>query len=118
DPNMISGKINYINNQGASGKVKVEYQAANTTIPNRNTSAAMGNGSTIPTLAFVAQQLAAGQDVEMGFNWIDAAGNISGGHWVTLDYYDSGTGQFGFLDPWNPSAGSGALQLMTRTTGT
>ena len=66
-----------------------------------------GVTKTTPTAAFIQQQLAAGEDVEMVFNWRNSAGGYSGAgaHYVTLTRINynatSNSGYLSFIDPTN-----------------
>jgi hypothetical protein len=95
---MAAGKQSWINSQGQSNHVSVEQLGNNT--PLAATAAA----------SFIAQQLNAGQDVEMGFLWNGTAG---GGHVVTItgiDYDSTGAnGAMNIIDPWDGVPISGNL---------
>jgi hypothetical protein len=70
-----------------------------------------GIANTTPTAAFIQQQLAAGEDVEMFFAWTDSTGtNPTPGHVVTLTgiNYDQTTnsGNISFIDPTNNVGGN------------
>ncbi|MDB5291166.1 MAG: hypothetical protein JWL69_2407 [Phycisphaerales bacterium] len=104
DNNFISGKIQYIHDHGLDNKVSVEYQAVNP---------GTGRPSTAhPSEAFLYEQLAKGQDVEVGFGWNGTGG---GGHWVTATGLDfnttSDTGTLDFVDPWGGVDIQGNLSL-------
>jgi hypothetical protein len=105
---LAGAKSKYISDHGLAGKVSVER---------------LGDGSDLmTTLApnaaaqFIAQQLAKGQDVEMGFLWCDANGNLTqSGHVVTvtgIDYDEAGqNGAMNIIDPWDGVALSGNLTV-------
>lgn len=71
-----------------------------------------GVTQTAPTAQFIEQQLAAGEDVEMGISWSNGSGGYSGagGHMVALTgiNYDATTnsGTVSFVDPTNNSGGN------------
>jgi hypothetical protein len=101
---LAAGKQTYINNHNLGNKVSVESLGNNTTLT-PNTAA-----------RFIAQQLAAGQDVEMGFLWSNSTGTLSGnGHVVTvtgIDYDETGqNGAMNIVDPWDGVALSGELSV-------
>ena len=99
DPNFINGKIDYINEVGLGDEVSVESQSK-------------AVDGTTPTAEFLYEQLAKGQDVEVGISWNSPDG---GGHWVTATGMDfdteTGTGTLDFIDPWGGEELHGSLSL-------
>jgi hypothetical protein len=88
---LVDGKKEYIEDAGLSGQISVESQ--------------VGAGNI--TADFIYEQLAAGQDVELGFTWNGAPG----GHVVTLTGIsnfdpDTGDADLSFLDPWGTGNGN------------
>ena len=86
---LVSGKSQFISDAGLSGLISVESQ--------------VGSGNI--TAQFIYNQLAMGQDVELGFTWNGA----SGGHVITLtgmSNFDTttNTATLSFLDPWGNGA--------------
>jgi hypothetical protein len=107
DLGFISGKTNYLNAHGIYPNIiSVEWQS-------------VAVGGIIPTWSWIFDQLAATQDVEVGFSWIGQ----SGGHWVTATSFhfadangngtiDSGeTAQLDFIDPWDGNYHTGTLSM-------
>jgi hypothetical protein len=109
---LVSGKNQYISAAGLSNLITVESQ--------------IGSGNV--TAQFIYNQLAAGQDVELGFTWNGA----SGGHVIALtgmSNFDTttNTATLSFLDPWGNGTGaedtnadptSGDLEGAPATPGT
>jgi hypothetical protein len=96
--NIINGKTQWIADRGLSSMLKVE---------------SLQNANANDTAQFIAQQLAAGQDVELGFLWTgETAG---GGHVVTATgiHFNAtnDTGTLDFIDPWGGVDISGTLGL-------
>jgi len=101
---LVNGKKQYISDVGLSNSITVESQ--------------VGSGNI--TAQFIYNQLAMGQDVELGFTWNGA----TGGHVVTLTGMSNfnpmaNTATLSFLDPWgngtaaedtNPDPTSGDLE--------
>lgn len=116
--NLVAGKEQWISDQGLSGQLTVEGQASDAlTADNAGTLPGMSN--TIPTAAFLYNQLNAGQDVELGFLWWNPAlnsgrGGYAGGHVITATgiTYDQTTGtavSINFIDPWGHINLTGAV---------
>ncbi len=87
---LVSGKSQFIRDAGLSNVISVESQV----------------GSANVTAQFIYDQLAAGQDVELGFTWNGA----TGGHVITLtgmSNFDplAKTATLSFLDPWGNGSG-------------
>jgi hypothetical protein len=88
---LVNGKTQYINDLGLSNVIVVESQ--------------IGSGNV--TAQFIYNQLAAGQDVELGFTWNGA----TGGHVIALtgmSNFDpvAKTATLSFLDPWGNGSGA------------
>jgi hypothetical protein len=101
---MAQGKTQYISDQGLADKITVERLG--------------NNGILAPNDAarFIAAQLNAGQDVEMGFYWANADGTLTqGGHVVTvtgIDFDETGqNGAMNIIDPWDGVELSGNLTV-------
>jgi hypothetical protein len=88
---LVNGTTQYISNAGLSGLVTVASQI----------------GSANVTAQFIYNQLAMGEDVEVGFTWNGA----TGGHVIALTGMSSfntttNTATVSFLDPWGNGTGA------------
>ena len=96
---LVSGKKDYIAAQGLQDRIHVESQS----------NAIAGNHVTIQ---FLYQQLKAGQDVEIKFNW-----SGRGAHFVTVYGIDfdtkTGKGTLNIIDPWTDGAGKASASVIT-----
>jgi hypothetical protein len=121
---VIEGKMAWINNQGLGNKIRIEGQAGGTfggsAIDQQLDSDLTTAGDIVgdheaPTAQFIYDQLAAGQDVEMGFLWWDGTDYV-GGHVVTATGIDwdttTETGTISFIDPWGAADIFGATLEM------
>jgi len=76
---------------------------------------------TPPTADFIYQQLASGEDVEMGFSWYNATTKqyTGGGHVVTLTGIDfnenTKSGSISFIDPFGGSAINSAVPITSQS---
>jgi hypothetical protein len=111
--NFVSGKEAWINNAGLGNQISVHGQASSgggtgsAPLNNdlNNAGGLPGMQNVAPTLSFLAAQLAAGQDVELGILWYNTStGNYDGGHVITLDSItyntSNGVGTLNFVDPF------------------
>lgn len=115
---LVNGKTQYLHDKGMDGKITVESQI----------DPAFHNGGTTPTWQFLLDQLAKGQDVEVGFLWWDPTlnggrGGYNNGHVVTAtgfsftdtnanDAIDAGeNASMTFIDPWGGVDITGTLSM-------
>lgn len=125
--NFVKGKEQFLEDNAEyitqNGK-PVAIQTVGQSAPNGGYSQAAngpwigGVQETIPTAEFIEQQLAAGEDVEMLFQWSDDEGNFKGGgHWVNvygINYDETeNDGTISFVDPENYDNGTGSAQALT-----
>jgi hypothetical protein len=79
DRDFVEGKVAYAESKGV-GSLIIKFM--DDEFGEENIGRARGRGL-IPTTDFIFDELNAGEDVEIGFTFLDAAGNANGGHWVT-----------------------------------
>jgi hypothetical protein len=122
-PNMLAGKEKYLQNHFTPQKGYTAIQTVGQSLYSSqpaNGAAIGGVTQTAPTTTFIQQQLAAGEDVEMGFLWSDSSGNpVGGGHVVTLTGIDydmtTNSGSISFLDPFGAIGTGSAVDIVSRS---
>jgi hypothetical protein len=101
---LVNGKVNYIDeNQTGGPEIEVHGQGIFGTFNADGTVNSEADGvSTIPTDAYLQEQMAAGQDVEVWESWVDpeAPSGYNGAHIITITGIDSEEGTIDFVDPW------------------
>ena len=128
DQHFLEGKIGYIGDHNLLGTIKVEARGNSITPPAAPFPYAgspyVDVVNTTPAWLFLWNQLQAGQDVEVGFTWLNNGGpssEESSGHWVTADSFhfndlnnngiidNNETAQMDFVDPWGAQQITGTL---------
>lgn len=79
DRDFVEGKVSYAEDNDLK-HLKIKFM--DDEFGNEIIGRAEGRGL-IPTVDFIFDELNAGEDVEIGFTYLDAAGNPNGGHWIT-----------------------------------